>query len=410
MQLSWADCICEKTKKPVLILAPLATAHQTVQEAAKFGIKGAAYAGSQADASSRIAVSNYDRLDKFDPEEFGGIVLDESSILKSMDGSTRTALINAFVDTSYRLCCTATPAPNDFTELGNHSEFLGVMSFQEMLPTYFVHDGSHLAMDTGFRGWRLKRHAVGAFWRWVSSWATMLGHPRDLGFEEKGYDLPPFVKHQITVEGETSQKSGFLLTPLAESLSERLGARQQSVEVRAKAAADLVATKSDEPWIIWCGLNVEAELVTKLISNATDVRGSMKIEDKIKYLLGFCKGNPRILVTKPKIAGFGMNWQHCSNVVFLGLNDSFEQMFQAIRRCWRFGQTRPVNVFIVTSACEGNVLKNVERKERDYAKMLEQLSALTNSWLRKELTTPESRVEIDFNQEVILPPWLEKRV
>jgi hypothetical protein len=412
MQLAWADKICEKTKGSALILTPLAVAYQTVAEAKKFNIKGVSYAEGQTKIETRISVSNYDRLDRFDPSQFSAIVLDESSILKNLDGKTRTALIEAFTDTPYKLCATATPAPNDFTELGNHAEFLNITTFKEMLATYFIHDGGNLIdASSGFRGWRLKRHAEKDFWRWVSSWASILNHPRDLGFDEDGYDLPELIKHQVIVDDDTPFKKsvGFLPT-YAKTLNERLQARRDSTDMRVEAAAKIVNTNPKEPWLIWCGLNTEAERITKMISGAEEVRGSDDTKDKIDKLLGFCKGNPLKLVTKAKIAGFGMNWQHCHNMIFLGLNDSFEQMFQAIRRCWRFGQQHPVHVYIVLSAYEGEVLKNIERKERDHQRMVKELCNMTKDWLRYEISHNHvNNSAANAQSTITLPKWLKAR-
>ncbi len=305
-------------------------------------------------------------LERFNPADYAGVVLDESSILKSYDGKYRNLLTQSFKDTPYRLACTATPAPNDFMELGNHSEFLGSLTRTEMLSTFFVHDGG----DTS--KWRLKGHAEKEFWKWVCSWAVMVRKPSDLGYKDKGFILPPIQFHSEQVE---SQKviDGFLFPIEAQTLQERQQARSASTEDRCAKVAEIVATKPDEPWIIWCNLNVESETATKLIDGAVELRGSDSHDRKETTMTAFSRGEIRVLVTKPSIAGFGMNWQHCANVVFLGLSDSYEQFYQAVRRCWRFGQLKPVDCYIVTSTAEGAVVENIKRKEQDAAKMAEEM-------------------------------------
>ena len=379
MQLAWADAVRHHTDAPVLILTPLAVAQQTVREAARFGISGVAYA---ADASvvGPITVTNYDRFDRFDIGSFGAIGLDESSILKSHDGATRKALTEACARTPFRLCCSATPAPNDYTELGQHSEFLGILSAKEMLATWFVHDGSVRATNVANHGgkpvadWRLKRHAERDFWRWVSTWATMARKPSDLGFPDDGYDLPPLNRKQVTVPVDYTDDER--LFPLeAHTLSERLQARRTSIDARVRAAADIVNAQPDRPWLVWCHLNAEEEALCAAIPGAVAVRGTDSADLKTLRLIGFCDGAPRVLISKPSICGHGMNWQHCADMVFVGLNDSFEQVYQAIRRCWRFGQTRPVNVYMIASELEGAVVANILAKEAAFDAMGAALAA-----------------------------------
>ncbi len=405
MQLVWAHAVCDHTGGRVLILTPLAVAEQTIAEARKFNILDVGLARTNPDAL--ITVSNYEQLHKFDPKDFVGIVLDESSILKHTDAKTRVELTEYFAHTPYRLCCSATPSPNDFTEIGNHAEFLGVCSYKEMLATYFVHDGGIRVENVGGDGWRLKRHAQNDFWHWVSSWACVVRHPKDIGFAEDGYDLPALRKHQVFVDSKEELPPGKLLAEPVTTLSARISARRSSVVDRAESAAKIVQTRPDEPWLIWCGLNAEADAVTRLLPDAEEVRGSDTTAAKTKALLGFCVGKPLMLVSKPRIAGFGMNWQHCSNMIFLGLNDSFEQVFQATRRCWRFGQTKPVDVWLVISRREGPVLKNLERKEREFETMVAALTSHTNVWLREQLEdelAPETPVMRATT--IKLPAWL----
>ena len=360
MQLEWAHNVPGR----VLILTPLAVAQQTVREGAKFGIH-CEYAREQSKTDSKIVVTNYEMLQHFDPEAFAGVVLDESSILKSYDGKTRTAIIDAFAKTPFRLACTATPAPNDYMELGNHAEFLGVMSRVEMLSMFFVHDGGETQQ------WRLKGHAESEFWRWLCSWAVMIRKPSDLGYEDGAFILPELVMHESVIR-VNQPTSGYLFPIEANTLQERIAARRDTITERAEECA-ILANGTKRPFLIWCNLNSEAELACKLIPDAVEVRGSDSIEDKEGTLLGFTDGTIRVLVTKPSIAGHGMNWQHCADVAFLGLSDSWEQYYQAVRRCWRFGQTRPVNVHIITAETEGAVIANIKRKERDAETMAENM-------------------------------------
>lgn len=364
-QLVWAEHVVRKYNKPVLILAPLAVSKQTVREAAKFGIE-AYLANQQSDViKPAIYVTNYEKLHHFNPFSFAGVVLDESSILKSFTGATRNQLIEAFVDTPMKLCCTATPAPNDFMELGNHSEFLGVLTRTEMLSTFFVHDGG----DTS--KWRLKGHAEEEYWKWVCQWAVMLRQPSDLGYDNNGFVLPPLNYHHHVVKSEKNM-DGFLFPVEAQTLLERRSARRVSLNERVEMCAALV-NESSEPWLIWCDLNDEGDLLEKLIPDAVQVAGRHKDEDKESRMLGFSDGAHQVLVSKPSICGYGMNWQHCSNVAFVGLSDSWEQWYQAIRRVWRFGQTKEVNCHVITSEAEGAVVKNIQRKEADAAKMAKEM-------------------------------------
>lgn len=352
MQLEFAKHIPGE----VLILAPLAVAAQTVREGQKFGID-LSYAKNDSERTHRITITNYDRLDHFDPSRFSGVILDESSILKSFDGSTRTQIIESFSRTPFRLACTATPAPNDFMELGNHAEFLGAMTRTEMLSMFFVHDGGET------QKWRLKGHAERRFWDWVCSWAVALRKPSDLGYPDDGFVLPTLdiVNHQAEVMKPTE---GFLFALPAMTLDERIAARRDSIEDRADTCAAIVNASSG-PFIVWCNLNSEGDALKKRIPGAVEIRGSDSAEFKESSMVAFAEGRIRVLITKPSIAGFGMNWQHCHQVAFVGLSDSYEQFYQAVRRCWRFGQEHPVKCHIITASTEGEVLENIQRKESD---------------------------------------------
>uniref|UniRef100_UPI0035630B9F helicase-related protein n=1 Tax=Gemmatimonas sp. TaxID=1962908 RepID=UPI0035630B9F len=364
MQLEWARVVSEHTGNPVLILSPLAVAEQTEREARKFGIE-ARYCRKD-DGYGGIIVANYEMLEHFDTRRFSGVVLDESSILKAYTGSTRTAITEAFALTPYRLACTATPAPNDFMELGNHAEFLGVQSRAEMLATFFVHDGG------ATQDWRLKGHARTDFWKWLASWAVMLRHPADLGFNGSGYDLPPLVTAQHTVE--TTATDGALFAMDAHTLQERIAARRESVTERAEMCAALVNANRD-PWVVWCHLNSEADALLARIPDAVEVRGADDHDTKRETLLAFAEGRVRVLVTKPSIAGFGMNWQHCAHMAFVGVSDSWEQYYQAVRRCWRFGQTRAVSVHVISADTEGAVVANLNRKDAQADELARELVA-----------------------------------
>ncbi len=358
MELVWALEVARATGRPVLHLAPLAVTAQIVREAVKFGIPL---------TEALWLIVNYQRLDRLDLGRFGGVILDESSILKSFDGHYRTLLIASCASIPYRLAATATPAPNDLMEIGNHAEFLGIMSVTDMLATFFVHDGGDV------RKWRLKGHAEDDFWRWVASWAVMLRKPSDLGFSDDGYDLPPLHMHEHRVEVDFAPNgaSGLLFPMEAVTLQERLAARRASVAERCARAIDL--TPRDDFCVWWCNLNEEADRIARAIPGAVNLHGGLKDSEKERIVLAFNDGSIRHLVTKCSIAGFGLNWQHCADTGFVGLNDSFEQYYQAIRRFWRFGQTRPVNCHVIAAETEGATVANIRRKEADADEMAAQM-------------------------------------
>lgn len=380
IQLEWAKHIVEHTNKNILIIAPLAISQQTVREGKKLDIL-VNLCKSQKDVIPGINITNYERLHKFDANSFIGIVLDESSILKSFTGKIRNIIIESFSMTPYKLACTATPAPNDHMELGNHSEFVGVMSYNEMLAMFFVHDGGDTAK------WRLKGHAKKDFWEWVSSWAVMLLDPQDLGYDNKRFELPPLNILQDVVD-----KSNFIVKE-AKTLTDRRQARKDSLEKRVNYISDIV-NSSDGTWIVWCDLNIESDMLKKSINESIEIRGSHDIDYKETMMNRFSNGDIRVLVTKPSIAGFGMNWQHCSNMAFVGLSDSFEQYYQAVRRCWRYGQNKQVNVHIITSEREGQVVKNIKRKEKDFKRMLKGMIANTQEFTRHNIKT----IDIDKSE------------
>lgn len=373
MQLSWADEVQQHTNGTVMILAPLAVSEQTIEQGRTFGIQVDRYSGQ---TEPGIYITNYERMDAVPWDDLCGVVLDESSILKAHDGKTRTALIESCQGISYRLSCTATPSPNDFVELGNQCEFLGVMTRTEMLATYFANDTG----DTGT--WRLKGWGASKFWEWMGTWAVVLRNPSDIGFDGSRYVLPAPEYFEHVVETE---QTGDLFAKPAVTMTERRQAQRNSISARCEALAQVVNADQSEPWLIWCHLNAEAEMLASLIPGAANVQGSDKPEVKAQRMLDFSHGDLRVLISKPSICGFGMNWQHCARIAFVGLNDSFEQFYQAVRRCYRFGQTRSVQVHIFTAENEGQILANIKRKEADHhamsANMIDHMRGIMNAEL-----------------------------
>ncbi len=386
IQLSWAEQIHKHTGGNVLVVAPLAVAMQSVHEGEKIGIP-VHICRSQSDVKPGVNITNYDMLHAFNPSEFIGVVLDESSILKSFEGKVRTQIIDSFNDTSYKLACTATPAPNDYMELGNHSEFVGVLPRTQMLSMFFVHDGG----DTS--KWRLKGHSVQSFWEWVASWAVMMSTPSDLGYPSDGFDLPPLNTQQVSV----SQNNGFIVK--SATLQDRRKARMDSLDKRVAACAEIV-NASEDTFIVWCDLNAESDMLKKSIPGAVEVKGSDDRDYKEQMLKDFSEGKFRVLVTKPSIAGFGLNWQHCHKVCFVGLSDSFEQYYQAVRRCWRFGQTLPVDVYIITSNAEGPVVQNIKRKEEDFKNMISEMIAATQEITSQNIRSTD-RVRSVYQEDCV---------
>lgn len=395
-QVEWAYHVFTKCGRPVLIFAPLAVSQQTHREGAKFGIP-IKVCRKQDDVQLGVNVANYEMLEHFDPSAFAGIVLDESSILKG-DGPLRRAITDFSAQVSYRLACTATPAPNDHMELGNHAEFLGIMSKTEMLSTFFVHDGG----DTS--KWRLKGHAERDFWRWVASWAVMIRRPSDLGYDDGGFHLPHIAYRQHTVESEWT--ADYLFPVEAQTLSERQQARRDSLPNRVKLCADLV-NRSSEQWLIWCNLNDESNALASSIPDAVEVTGSDSDRHKEESALAFIEGRARVLVSKASIFGFGMNFQQCRNCAFVGLSDSWEQVYQATRRVWRFGQQRPVEIHFIAGELEGAVVRNIERKERQAAEMAESMLDHMREINAAEIHgTVRQSESYQPNQEITTPSWL----
>lgn len=376
MQLAWADAVRKHTGGSILIAAPLAVAEQTVEEGAAMGIEVRHI--REAQAIDGICITNYERIHKFDCADLAGVVLDESSIIKHHDSKSFGLLTETFADTPYKLCATATPAPNDWTELGTHAEFLGVCTRAEMLAEFFVHDMEKT------QDWRLKGHARAAFWEWVASWASVVRSPADIGFDGSRYELPWLNVAQHTIKTNAAALPGHLFAVEASTLSERRDARRESVGARVAECARLV-NETAGPWVVWCELNTESEALADAIDGAIEVRGSQSLDEKEAALNAFRHGDARVIVTKPSIAGFGLNWQHCANMAFVGVTDSYESYYQAVRRCWRFGQKKPVNVHVFASDLEGSVVKNLERKEKAAAEMAAEMVSFTAAAVRRNV-------------------------
>lgn len=374
--LDWGRAVVERTNRPVLMLAPLAVAKQHEREAERWGVDAKSIREPGEMGGARVYVTNYDRLDRFDPANFAGVVLDESSILKSFTGATTRALIQSFAATPYRLACTATPAPNDHMELGQHSAFLGVMEAPEMLSRWFIADQTEMGR------YRLKKPAVTHFWDWVASWARCVSKPSDLGFDDAGYDLPPLelIRHEVAADrsvdagAEKDGQTRLFRMPEASATSIHREKRL-TVAARADVVAALVAAEPSEPWVIWCDTDYEADALTDRIPDAVEVRGSMRPDVKEERLEAFGLGRARVLVSKPSICGFGLNWQHCARMGFVGLSFSYESFYQAIRRCWRFGQTRPVHVHVAMADTERAIWDVVSRKSGDHGAMKSAMAA-----------------------------------
>lgn len=397
--LKWSESVNIETKKPVLIVAPLSVSKQTYRESEKFGIR-TNLCSSQEDVIDGINITNYEKLNRFDTSVFAGVVIDESSILKSFTSATRNFLINAFQKTPYRLACTATPAPNDFMEIGNHAEFLDVMSRTEMLSMFFVNDQKET------QKWRLKGHAQKAFWKWMASWSLMFKKPSDIGFDDCGFELPELnIYHHVVEYGKPLE--GYFFKDYARTLSEQRQARRESMNVRLNKSKEIIKSKNKDQWIVWCDLNDESSLIKKEIDNFTEVKGSDKDIYKAETLDGFSKGEIERLVTKTSISGFGMNYQSCSNMLFFGLSHSYEAFYQAVRRCWRYGQKKPVNVHVVISDIELPVLDNIERKHKQaeemQCKMIENMIEFTKSEIRK---TAKEITIYKPEKQMTLPEWL----
>lgn len=395
MQLVWGQNVVEHTNRPVLILAPLAASAQTIREAGKFGIPCERSLTGQSSGKAQIVVTNYERLHLFSSADFAGVVCDESSILKNFEGATKAAVTEFVRTLPYRLLCTATAAPNDHIELGTSSEALGEMGHTDMLAVFFKNDESSIAPMSHGTKWRFKPHAERAFWRWVCSWARAVRRPSDLGYDDGRFVLPK-LSEEVTVVEASRPMDGFLFVMPASTLDEQRAERRMTITQRCEAVAAKVGTA--DKFVAWCHLNAEADLLVKMIPGAKQVSGNDTDEEKESTFEAFTMGDLRVLVTKPRIGAFGLNWQHCARMSVFP-SHSYEQYYQAVRRCWRFGQTREVVVDIVTTRGEANVLENVQRKAAAADRMF--------SYMVEEMRHAESRASVVVpTGPVTVPPWL----
>ena len=393
-QLEWAQKVCEKIDKPVLILAPLAVISQTIKEGEKFGyvVKEIGDMDYQQDMETGIYITNYDNMEHIEAYHFGGVVLDESSILKNFQGKTRTALIDEFRNTPYKLACTATPSPNDTTEICNHSEFLDVMSRTEMLAMYFVHDGGSTS------DWRLKGHAKQMFWDFVSTWAVMLNKPSDIGYDDEGYDLPPLNVVQEIVE-TPKRDNGMLFNTTAVSATEYHKELRETYQIRLDRVAEMVNARPTENFIIWIGHDDEGKYLRSLLPDAIEVKGSDSKQFKKDMLLGFGRGEFRVLITKLKIAQFGLNYQNCHNQIYASLDFSFEATYQGIRRSYRFGQTEQVNIYLITTDTMQNVKDAFDKKQAAFREMQAAMTLAMNRNIKNQIQLQRMEVKNEYKSD-----------
>lgn len=393
-ELEFARQASEYTGMPALILTPLAVARQIVREGERFDYLIRIVRDSS-EVGPGINVCNYDRLEKLDPEAFGCVVLDESSILKSFSGKTTMALITMFRETPFRLCATATPAPNDHIELGTHAEFLGIMSQSEMLVRWFLNDSN----DTGT--WRLKGHAVEPFWDWMSSWAVMAESPEDMGFDGSRHVLPPLtiIRHKVQAEARTMDGTLFAADV---SATDMFAVKRHTARARASGVASLIAA-DPQPWLVWCDSNDEEDALTAAIPGAVAVRGSMTAEQKEARIAEFLDGSCDVLITKSSIMGMGLNMQHCCRMAFVGRSFSYESWYQAVRRCWRFGQTMPVDVHIMVAEGEDQIGRVIDRKAEGHAEMKAAMRAATK---RNMGAASAVKVPYEPKHKGRMPAWL----
>jgi hypothetical protein len=401
MAITWADHVSKHTGKPVIILTPLAVAPQMRDEAERIGIE-ARVAREAGDVGPGINICNYQRVHKLDCSVFGGVVFDESGCIKGIGSKTLQQLLDLFGSCPWRLACTATPSPNSWDELCQHVELLGVAKRSEALAEYFTRDGGST------KDWRVKGHAQKRWWTFVASFGAMVRSPADLGFDGSAYVLPPIEHHYhvIDADADAVQAAGWLFVQHAETLMERRSAKRASLGVRVERAAELV-NADNESWLVWSEMNDESRALTKAIRGAVEITGSMDIDAKEEAMRKFISGEARVLVSKPSLCGHGVNLQHCANVCFAGITDSFEQQFQAIGRVHRFGQKRPVNVHYFLGEMELKVLENVKRKAQDAIAMGEALAAETREVVRAEVLGSKRMVN-DYvpTTKAKMPAWL----
>lgn len=399
-QLEWAAAVARETDSSVLLLCPVAIAEQTREEARKFDVQADVNVVSDwRQCRLGICITNYEKLHRFEGhlDRFGGVVLDESSILKGFTGKIRNMLCELFASTPYKLACTATPAPNDHMELGNHAEFLGIMQHDVMLAKFFTHDGG----DTS--KWRLKGHSRGDFWDWVSQWAVSISKPSDIGFSDEGYELPELRIH--THVTESAPPPGMLFHTGA-----KVSATNVHTEKRAALAAkaDLVAglvNGDHDQWVVWCDSNYEADALTARIPDAVEVRGSESEKQKSSKLLGFTRGECRVMITKPEIGGLGLNWQHCCKTAYF-VNFSYERWYQSVRRFYRFGQRRPVDCHLIMSENEATVASALEAKAAAHGEMVSEMTAAMKAGMERELHGRKPLAKYEPTVTMQMPQWI----
>lgn len=401
---SYASNVTQETHKPVLMLAPLGVTGQHYSEARKFGFDDVTIAREGDQVRPGLNLCNYERLHLFDPAQFGGLILDESSIIKNFSGVTTRKLMEFGNQIRFKLACTATPAPNDHMELGQHCQFLNVMTSNEMLSRWFLADQSEMGR------YRLKRHAVDSFWNWVASWARCAERPSDLGGCDDGYILPPLdlqrhiVKTNITEDAGDDEGQGRLFRIPSASATSIHREKRKTADDRAAKIAELVKAEPDESWIIWVDTDYDADAVKRLLPEATEVHGRMTPDQKEAGLADFSEGRARILITKSSIAGFGLNWQHCARVAFVGLSYSYEAFYQAVRRCWRYGQTRPVHVHVTCAETEEAIWQAIARKRDDHETMK---TAMRAAMVRAQ-EVRSTKLDYQPKKPASLPAWLQE--
>lgn len=401
VQLEWAKHALEHANGRALLLTPLAVARQIEREGLRFGYQ-VRVIREQADAGDGINVCNYDRLDKLDPSAFGVVALDEASILKSYTGKTTRALIEAFRTHRWKMVATATPAPNDHMELGQYCEFLSVMPSNEMLMRWFIADQTQMGR------YRLKGHAITSFWDWMASWSRLAQLPSDLGDNDDGFVLPPLnVTRHRARDTKISDELADMFGTVAMNATSMHDVKRQTIGARADVVGQLVAADRNEPWVIWCDTDYEADALQSAVPEAVEIRGSMSIDEKEERLAAFASGQSRVLIGKPAMLGYGLNWQHCARMAFSGRSYSYESYYQAVRRCWRFGQTRPVDVHLVVAEGESEIGRVIERKAEDHERMKR---AMRDAMARASGKASKQRVEYDPRHKGRLPAWLRSIV
>lgn len=408
--LAYSDRICERTNKPVLVLSPLGAAKQTSHiEAPKFGYTNVKYCRQASDVpnGASICVTNYEKLHLFDPRIFGGVVLDEASIMKDFAGKTRNLLMDMFHDTPYKLLCTATPAPNDYAELGNYAQFLGIMSYAEMLSTFFEHDGGNTSK------WKMMAWGEKRFWEWLASWAMLIRSPADLDYPDDGYNLPPLHLHTIDItlsETLTQQSDGaqlYLFPVEARGLSAQRNAHKISQRDRVAGIAEMVSRSTDQ-WVVWGETNDECDLVTKMIRDSVQVAGRDTEQHKEDSAMRFVRGDIRVLVSKAKIFGHGLNWQHCSHAAYLSWSNKFEQFDQSLHRIHRYGQQHEVHAHIATTDFDGAIVRNIDRKRKEYDTMMDKVVAHTRQATIENIKQAKRTGDEYHPREAMrLPAWVK---